>query len=297
MKISFILLMFSVMLWQMGFAQDKTLPTEKPGTFKLQKESLNGQGPDVYGKTCACTNTESDAMLVKLENMVQVIRKTPVLAENKGFDGICRIYGGRCSSKYGYAVPADVKFWFQSWSLRNGKEAKWVNEPPQWIIEVNQPDKFRDNGFNESDFSNAYNPTNPAFSEKAQREAAIALNELFFQPGVREVIQPGIDRYGDYVVICNPDRPPYWEQVTIREVFRLLTNYWKTVPDKIQADAMIAVLENEFSNFSESEKNGYAYFGGGESIFRIGSEKNDTPVLRPNLLHTGTATCLRHPFS
>ncbi len=280
MKIKFILLLCSLIMSQIGFAQNKILLTEKTGTFKLEKIALNGQGPDLYGKECACSKAESDAMLKKLEKLVELFRQTPVLADNKGFDGVYRIYGGRCSSKFGYAVPADIKFYFKTWALYKGKEAQWVNEPPQWIIEINQPDKFRDNGFNESDFSNAYNPTNPAFSEKAQREAAIALNELFFQPGAREVIKPGIDRYGDNVVLYNPDRQPFWEQVTIREVYRLLTNYWKTVPDKSQADAMISQLESELTNFTEKEKDGFAYFGNPESIYRIASAKNDTPVMR-----------------
>jgi hypothetical protein len=167
-------------------AQENTLLTEKPGTFKLEKQALNGQGPDLYGKSCACTRAESDAMLGELEKLVQVFRKTPVLDDIKGFDGVCLLYGGRCSSKYGYAVPANVKFWFKSWKLYNGKELQWINEPPQWIIEINQLDKFRDNGFNETDFSNAYNPTNPAFGEKAMSAATVAINELFINPEQRK---------------------------------------------------------------------------------------------------------------
>jgi hypothetical protein len=279
-KSNFIVLL--ILLSNVCFAQEKTLLTEKPGTFKLQKEALNGQGLDSYGKACACTKVESDAMLKELEKMVQVIRQTPVLADNKGFDGVCRLYRGRCSSKYSYAVPANIKFWFKSWALYKGMEQQWVNEPPQWIIEINQLDKFRDNGFNETDFSNAYNPTNTAFSEKAMSMATVAINELFFQPGIKEQIAPGIDHYGDNVVIYNPERPPYWEQVTIREVYRLLIDYWKAVPDKRQVDALVPVLENELSAFTETEKDGFAYFGNPESIYRIASVMNDTPVLRPN---------------
>lgn len=279
----FVIIITIFLLFQVtAKTQEKVLLTEKPGTFKLQKEVLNGQWLDSYGKSCASTKAESDAMLTKLEKLVQVFRKTPVLTDIKGFDGVCRIYGGRCSSKYGYAVPADIKFWFKTWLLYKGEERQWVNEPPQWIVEVNQLDKFRDNGFNETDFSNTSDATNPAFSEKAMSEATVALNELFYQPGVKELIQPGIDRYGENVIVYNPDRPPYWEQVTIRETFRLLIDYWKVVPDKIQAYAMVPLLENELSNFTEKEKDGFAYFGNPESISRIDKNKNDTPVLRAN---------------
>ena len=263
-------------------AQENTLLRDKPGTFKLQKEALNGQGPDLYGKICACTMAESDAMLVNLDELVQEFRQTPVLAEIKGFDGVCRLYGGRCSSKFGYAVPADIKFWFKSWSLYKGREVQAVIEPPQWIIEVNQTDKFRDNGFNVSDYSNTSDPTNPAFSEKAQSEASRALNELFYVPGVREAISPGIDRYGEYVIIYNPERPPYWEQVTVREAFRLLLDYYKCIPDKAGAEAIVPILNREFEGFSEEEKDSFAYFGVPESISRVGSKKNLTPVVRPN---------------
>ncbi len=279
---TFVLLILSFIVIKAITAQDKTLLTEKSGTFKLQKEALNGQGPDLYGKSCACTKAESDAMLGELEKLVQVFREAPVLYDIKGFDGVCRLYGGRCSSKFSFAVPADVKFWFKSWTLHNGKESQWINEPPQWIIEVNQPDKFRDNGFNVSDYSNSSGVTNPAFSEKAQNETSIALNELFYQPGVREMIQPGIDRFGDNVVVYIPGRPPYWEQVTVREAFRLLINYWKCVPDIWQAEAMVPILEKELAAFSEEQKDGYAYFGDPETISRIGAKENDTPVLRCN---------------
>ena len=113
-------------------------------------------------------------------------------------------------------------------------------------------------------------------------KATVALRELFFLPGVKEQVIPGIDRYVDHVVFYNTARPPYLEQVTIREVYRLLMDYWKVVPDKIQKETIVPMLENELSGFSDKEKDGYAYFGNPESIYRIASAKNETPVMRPN---------------
>jgi hypothetical protein len=179
-------------------------------------------------------------------------------------------------------LPSTVKFYFKTWSLRKGKEVQWINEPPEWRLELNMTEKFCSIGFNESNHSDAYNPTNPAFSEKGANNSTIALRELFFLPGVKAEVCQGIDRYGDNLIIFNPDRPEYWNQVTIREVFRLLMEYWKQAPDKIQVEAIIPMLENEFSKFSETEKDGFAYFGRPESIYRIGSIKNETPVMRPN---------------
>jgi hypothetical protein len=263
-------------------AQDKILLKEKPGTFKIETTELNGLGPDQYNKTCGYTKAESDAAIKNLVSLIDIFRRNPVLKDNKGFDGIGDLGYGRCNTKFGYGLPSTVCFYFETWSLRKGKEVKWTAEPPQWRFEVNMTEKFCSNGFNVSDYSNTYNPTNPAFSEKGANISTVALRELFFLPGVKEEVFPGIDRYGENLIIFNPDRPEYWNQVTIREVFRLLIDYWKQVPDKIQVDAIIPMLENEFSNFSQTEKDGFAYFGKPESIYRIGTIKNETPVMRPN---------------
>lgn len=264
-------------------AQDKILLTEKPGTFKIRRGILNGLSPDLQNKkTCNFSNSESEVSLNELEKLVQVFRKCPVLKDVKGFDALCDLGTGRCSAKYGFPVPSIIAFYLSTWSLYKGKEVQWTIEPPQWRMEVNMTDKYRDNGFNETDFSNAYNPTNPAFSEEAMSKATAEVNELFYQPGVKEVIEPGIDRYDEIYVIHNPSRPPYWQQVTIREAYRLLLNYWKCMPDKAQSDVMVSAVQGEFNRFSEVEKDRYAYFGDPESVYRIGYVKNDTPVLRPN---------------
>lgn len=277
--ILFIFIIFSRFLC----AQDPKLLIDKPGTFKIETSKLNGQGPDSYGKSCGFTDAESNATAKNLLGMVEIFRRNPVLKEIKGFDGIYDLYGGgRCNTKYGYGLPTPVYFFFKSWSLRKGKVSQWTIEPPVWFFEVNMTDKFCSNGFNVSSFQSEYRPTNAAYNEQNTNKAAVELREIFYLPGKKEVVSPGIDRYGDNYILFNPDRPEYWSQVTIREVFRLLMDYWKLAPDKIQVEAIMPILEKEFSGFSETEKDGHAYFGRPETISRIGSEKNETPVMRPN---------------
>lgn len=263
-------------------AQDKELLIDKPGTFKITYGALIGQGPDQYNKSCGYTKAESDAATKNLVSLVDIFRRTPVLKDIKGFDGYCYLNGGRCSTKFGYGLPSTPCFFFETWSLRKGKEVKQTSEPPQWRFEVNMTDKFCSYGFGGTDYSNAYNPTNPAFNKERAAKANAALSELFFLPGVKEEVSSGIDRYGDNLILFNPDRPEYWNHVSIREAFRLLIDYYKLDPDKIAMETMVSMLENEFSNFSETEKDGFAYFGSQESVSRIGSVKNETPVMRPN---------------
>lgn len=260
----------------------KTLLTGKHGSFRIIGHPLNSQGADHLGRNCACSQAEASAMMKKMENFVAVFRQCPVLKDPMGYDGSADISGGRCSSKFGYGVPVNVYYFFKSWELYKGRELQWKIEPPQWRMEINQTEKFCSNGFNETDFSNTYNPSNPAFSESGMSKATRELREIFFTPGVREQVRRGIDRYGVNVILYNPDRPPYWDHVTIREAFRLLINYWKCVPDIRQAEATVPLLNLELASYSEADKDGYAYFGNPETVSRIGSVPNDTPVMRPN---------------
>ena len=44
----------------------------------------------------------------------------------------------------------------------------------------------------------------------------------------------------------------------------------------------MAVVEKQFSQYTEAEKDGFAYRGGKDIIYKIGTEKNEFPVLIPN---------------
>ena len=264
------------------FAQDKELLIDKPGTFKITYGTLIGYGPDQYGNSCDFTKTESDAATKNLVSLVEIFRRNPVLKDIKGFDGYCYLNSGRFDKRFGYGLPSTPCFFFEEWSLRKGRAVKQTSESPQWRFEVNMPGKFCGNGFNASTCQNEYRPTNANYNEQSIYKAAIVLDELFYLPGKKEEVSRGIDRYGDNLILFNPDRPEYWSQVSIREVFQLLMDYWKMAPDKIQVEAMMPILVKEFSGFSEDEKDGFAYFGNPESISRIGSKKNEMPVMRPN---------------
>jgi hypothetical protein len=264
-------------------AQQERMVMEKPGTFKITSDDLIGFGPDSYGKHCTFTKADEQAAKKNLNALISIFRETPVLANPMGFDGIAHLNISTCNTKFGYGLPCTVYVVFQTWLIRKGKEVKQTIEPPQFRFNVNRTDLFCSAGFNvESYLNSEYNATNPAYKSESINKAALALRELFFLPGIMQQISPGINRYGDNVVIFNPNRPVYWEQVTIREAFRLLIEYWKLVPDKIAMDAMLKVLNDEYASFTEEERNGFAYFGSPESISRIGSQQNNTPVMRPN---------------
>jgi len=262
-------------------AQEYKLLPDKPGTFKLRDNGVYGEGLDSYYKTCKYTAEEQKANRKRLDNLVSVFRQTPMLAEPKGFDELVVYNNGGCDSKFGYGIPATVKFVFQDWFTVNGKLVQSTDEPPQWRMEVNQLTKHHGAGF---DYKNsvANPPTNPAYNEAKRVAVCLKLSELFYPQGKRESVASGVDRYNDVLVFYNPDRPEYWSQVTIREVFDLIFEYTRLDPDLIAVDPIMQIMQAEYSRFSEAEKNGFAYFGNSETISRFGSDPNLLPVLKPN---------------
>lgn len=282
MKTVFSLLICCTILTTKLFAQDKILLTEKLGTFKYKYNITNGLGADSYGVKSIYTNTELEAARKNSDKVVEIFRQIPVLAENKGFDAYSYSILGIPNSKFGYGMQLQIAFFFETWSLRKGKEVKHTIEPPQFRFQVNETELFCSDGFNVSDNSNSSTRTNPDFTEEAATKATVALRELFFIPGEKIKIAPGIDRYADNYVLYNPERPDYWVKVTIREVYRRVMDYWKYQPDIRDRESMLAVVEKQFSQYTEAEKDGFAYRGGKDIIYKIGTEKNGFPVLIPS---------------
>jgi hypothetical protein len=276
------IMLLCFLILQHSFAQDKTLLTEKQGNFKTKYNIANGFGADSYGVKSSYTNTDLEAVKKNSDKVVEIFRRIPVLAGNKGFDAYSYSILGVPNSKFGYGMQLQIAFFFETWSLRNGKEVKHTIEPPQFRFQVNETDIFCSDGFNVSDNSNSSTRTNPDFTEQATTKATVALRELFFIPGKKIKIAPGIDCYADNYVIYNPEMPDYWVQVTIREVYRRVMDYWKYQPDVRDRESMLAVVEKQFSQYTEAEKDGFAYRGGKDMIYKIGTEKNEFPVLIPN---------------
>ena len=277
-KISYFLL---VVLFQHGNAQQTLLQRDKPGTFKLKDSGVYGECLDSYYKTCKYTTEEQKLNRQKLENLVSVLRQTPMLAEPKGFDEEVLLLNGGCDSKFGYGIPASVKFLFKDWFTVDGKLVQATIEPPQWMMEVNQLTAHYGAG---NDYKNTgpSEPTNPAYNEAKREAVCLKLNEFFYPQGDKETLARGIDRYNDMLVFYNPERPKYWIQVTLREVFELIFEYTRLDPDLAAVDPVMKIMKEEYSRFSETEKNSFAYFGNPGTISNIGTNDSQLPLLKPN---------------
>lgn len=249
---------------------------------------LNKQGRfqvinwEVYRYTeCGFTKTEQTAHYKKLLSIINAINtKNPVLNELKGFDAVARIFAEHCDLKFGYGIPAMINFEFAAWFMDKGKEIAITDEPPSWKIYINRP--WQINGFQYTTYYSS-SEVKAGFNKAAWDAAGKKLQELFYTTGTKETLAPGLDRYnGQDIVIYNPDRPPYWLPVTVREAYSMFFDYWKLAPDKIQSETMVKLLENEYELFTEEEKDGYAYGSGKGVLAKIGTNTSSPQVMRVN---------------
>lgn len=260
-------------------AQDYPLILDKQGTFKI----LDWGVYDHYD--CGFSKAETNANYLKLVELTDAIRGNPVLQTMKGFDSQARLYAMYCDKKSGYGIPSQISLEFCYYYLNKGKEEKAVIEPPNWYIQVNKLTSGMAHGFNYT--AHPSGKAKPGFDPAKWETVASKVKEIFFTPGEKENLAPGIDRYAkETVIIYNPSRPAYWIPVTIGEAFGLLLDYWKMEPDHVLSDMMLEMIENEYSQFSESERDGNAYGAGGQDsrgVFsRIGTDNTQSPLMRVN---------------
>jgi len=273
-KLSFCLAIF-VFEVLIGSAQKTTLLLDKPGIYLPLRQT------GVPESNCGFTKTETTAFFLKLKGITVAIGQQPVMNPPKGFDCKTEVTYWTCNLKEIYGIPAEISFFFRSWSMENGKEIQWINEPPEWAIQVNRLKAFIGSGYNVT--TSEPNAVKPGFSRTKWEDAADRLNELFFAPGEKEHLASGVDRYkGEIVIIYRSDRPAYWKQVTIREVFDLLLAYWRLNPNQESSEAITKMLEEEYSHFSVSERESFAYYGDSGTISKVGTDATQLPVLCVN---------------
>ncbi len=80
------------------------------------------------------------------------------------------------------------------------------------------------------------------------------------EPGV-DLYREAADAYPHHLVLYNPDRPPYWIPVTVKELAEIHLQYYK-LKNKTELDRMVyAQLEKEIAELSEDELNAPAFSG------------------------------------
>jgi hypothetical protein len=182
-------------------------------------------------------------------------QNVPLLSNPKGFDLNACAYAS-WDDKYklrhcNYSQRGELNFNFLMF-YRNG--GQWKIEPPHWSFDINNTETGHGTNSNLPGWDNT---KDPASLEKPMNKAAADLNDLFriFQ-FVRD-IAPGVKLYGDgKLIVFNPDRPPFWIPVTVREVADMKLAYY-SLKDKI----LLPELKEEIAKLTDADLNALAYSG------------------------------------
>jgi len=260
-------------------AQEAKLILDKKGDFKITEWGVYTNCID-----CGITKSESSDNYSKLAAIANIIRKNPVLQGINGFDCQVILYSENMwDNKFRYGIPSKMSVQFcYFFTNKSGKEGKATIEPPDFDIHINQLKSTMCGGFGFRVKDNVRDADNPNFDQKKWEQAAARTREIFFTPGKKETLEPGIDRYAsETVIIYNPNRPDYWIPVTIKEVFEALIEFYEYDPDKYTSDLTLKMLEEEYALYSEEERNKYAYLGGRGSapLSNVDAEENDVQVM------------------
>ena len=256
----YLLLVFLFLLTSLLSAQFKLLP-DKSGKFTIKYWSLSSSN---------FSKAETNAYLKKIGVIPELLRKNPVLSNPLGFD--CDVdvhsqesvaeYGSKTNKKFMFGIPSVINFHTCFFFVNdNGKEVRFSIEPPHWDILVNRLAPYTNGG--------------PLTKD----------HDLFFVSTDKITLKPGMDVYDkDKIFIYNPARPAYLVPVTIKEVFKVMLDYYKNDEDQIAAGYAIKMLEDEYSLYSETEKNEYAYMGGrGQApLSNVDTKLSSMQVMRVN---------------
>lgn len=239
-------------------AQELPLITDKPGTFEILGRT------DYAFTDCEFTRSELTANLQKIKELVNTVRKNPVLSDIRGFDGRARIYSVDCKENGNYGLPSQISFEFASWfRKKDGTAARMLIEPPEWSLIINR--------------------LKPTTGSEFSASRLYGGQKYFTVPSKKETIDKGIDVYGgECFVLYNPNRPPYWLPVTVGEAFACLKDIYKADPNKNTAAYMLKVIEDEYAATPVTEMNKPAYSGGGRGLSRISSDNQYPQVVRIN---------------
>ena len=215
-------------------AQDIQLLTEKPGTFEILSRT------DYAMPECGFTKADMTANMERIKEVVTVVRQNPVLADIKGFNGRARLHtmSMTCKREVWYGVPVRVAFEFSSFFYnKEGKVAFNTIEPPSWSL-----------------YTNEFIPGGGTFDNE---------HSYFTVPLRKETVDPGIDVYdGEFWVLYNPDRPPYWIPVTVEEAFKAARESSSKETNEIAAAYKKQLLDQEWEAIAVEDRQKPAYYGG-----------------------------------
>ncbi len=261
-----------------AFAQPSTLLPEKPGQWRYET--------NLPEKACKLRNysltaSENVAFKKNIASLAEWFRQNvPMLTSPKGYDlrALSNYVWGDWTTKTEaeYGIPADLGFLFE---LFYADGSKWKVEPPRYGLSVNALYGGHD-GFFFTPESIVDDGTRYDLSQSEKVSKALSELQKYFRVyPLKEQPAPGVDIYEAHrdgwqqngrrtIVVHNPERPPYWLPVTVKEMADAHLAYYSLI-QKREIDRMVLdQLKQEIAELTTEELAAPAY-AGHESHFAL----------------------------
>lgn len=206
----------------------------------------------------------------------------PIMTNPKGFD-LSVVLFGVWDDKYkkrkcNYSIRGELNFGFQMFFVKGGK---WTVEPPAYEFDINNTETGHGTNFNFNGFDNTKD--NPSL-EVSMNKAAGDLNDLFQVFPLEKEIVPGISLYGDgQLIVFNPDRPPFWIPVTLKELADITLAYYTAFRSKEMGEIMLDQLKKELAELTVEELSAPAYQGDPKHfVLNANGRKEGLQIMRFN---------------
>jgi hypothetical protein len=244
--VAFFVLMMPALTWSQP-ESSKYLP-DKPGKWSF-RSNINSYGPEYAAMA------KNAAVLAEWFH-----QNIPILTNPEGFD-LSAVLFGSWDDNYkkracNYGVRGELNFDFQLF-LSNG--GIWTVEPPHFSFDINNTETGHGTNSHWNGFDYRYDAPE---LEGPMEKAADDLNDLFSVFPLEKEISPGVSLFGDgHLVVFNPDRPPFWVPVTLREFAKMTLDYYTIFKSKEMGEMMLDELKKELAELNEEELNAPACQG------------------------------------
>ena len=283
-----VLLMLALACSVPASGQDRRCLVEKPGRWMYDTNLPAGP---VRLRNTTVSQADSLAFKDRMAQMATWFRQRyPMLGQPKGYDLLATTRyvwdDSTAKSDAEYGIPAAIDFTFLVF-FADGTQ--WTVEPPQFEVGVNgiagghegwyfAPESVVNDG-------SRYDRTQSA----AVDTALARLRGYFAAFPLKQQPLPGVHVYetsdGGYwhVVIFNPDRPPFWIPVTVRDVADASVAYYalflKTELDRL----LLQELKKEIASLSPQELAAPAHMGhDSHFVLKVNGQGQGLPLMRFN---------------
>lgn len=257
-------------------AQEPTPLKDEPGTWKYTY--LNDGNTAQYTKQLGMTTAESALLKTKVDQLVELLHRNPVLTNPRGFNASVEARPfypydlKKLPERYGYI--AEINFRFPMWFESKGRKYTQNIEPPRTTIYINHISILKNSTFSVPSLSGSY--TANAAKNGPGRTPSEVLKDICKPMKIRE-LAPGVILYDYAIVITKPGRALFLPLTVDEAYHRLIAYYEAATAEDPYNEMLLNGIREEYASVTPKYREAPAYFGG--MFSGVTPDENDDPLM------------------